>query len=104
MDNGDSLLAMAVASLENCPALRLPDRWYPKARRFPWGHGGIGAFRSSTGWLWAEAAVVVELGGSRAGDFRTLGLGWAAGGLGMLTLVALLAANDFWRETVTIDS
>lgn len=47
------------------------------------------------GWLWAALAASVELGGSLlviSGRFVWLG----AGGLGVLTAVAMLAANDFW--------
>ena len=47
-------------------------------------------------WLWAALAVVVELGGSAlvvAG--RAVWLG--AGSLGVLTFIAMLAANDFWN-------
>jgi uncharacterized membrane protein YphA (DoxX/SURF4 family) len=47
------------------------------------------------GWLWAALAATVELGGSLlviSGRFVWLG----AGGLGVLTAVAMLAANDFW--------
>jgi uncharacterized membrane protein YphA (DoxX/SURF4 family) len=49
-------------------------------------------------WLWAKAAVIVELGGSALvilGRFVWLG----AGGLGVLTAVAMLTANDFWTKT-----
>jgi uncharacterized membrane protein YphA (DoxX/SURF4 family) len=48
-------------------------------------------------WLWAAAAVVVELGGSALvilGRWVWLG----AGGLGVLTAVAMLTANDFWAK------
>jgi uncharacterized membrane protein YphA (DoxX/SURF4 family) len=47
------------------------------------------------GWLWAGLAIIVELGGSAlvlAG--RRVWLG--AGGLGVLTAVAMLTANNFW--------
>jgi uncharacterized membrane protein YphA (DoxX/SURF4 family) len=47
------------------------------------------------GWLWASLAIMVELGGSAlvvAGRWVWLG----AGGLGVLTAVAMLTANDFW--------
>jgi uncharacterized membrane protein YphA (DoxX/SURF4 family) len=48
-------------------------------------------------WLWAIAAIIVELGGSAlviAGRWVWLG----AGGLGVLTAVAMLAASDFWAK------
>jgi uncharacterized membrane protein YphA (DoxX/SURF4 family) len=49
-------------------------------------------------WLWAAAAIVVELGGSALMIFgRWVWLG--AGGLGVLTAVAMLTANDFWVKT-----
>jgi uncharacterized membrane protein YphA (DoxX/SURF4 family) len=47
------------------------------------------------GWLWAALAITVELGGSLlviSGRLVWLG----AGGLGVLTAVAMLRANDFW--------
>jgi uncharacterized membrane protein YphA (DoxX/SURF4 family) len=47
------------------------------------------------GWLWAAAAIAVELGGSLlvvVNRFVWLG----AGGLGVLTFVAMLTANAFW--------
>jgi uncharacterized membrane protein YphA (DoxX/SURF4 family) len=49
-------------------------------------------------WLWAAAAVVVEIGGSVLvilGRWVWLG----AGGLGVLTAIAMLAANNFWALT-----
>jgi uncharacterized membrane protein YphA (DoxX/SURF4 family) len=47
------------------------------------------------GWLWAAAAIVVELGGSLLVVLnRWVWLG--AGGLGVLTFVAMLTANAFW--------
>jgi uncharacterized membrane protein YphA (DoxX/SURF4 family) len=46
-------------------------------------------------WLWAATAIVVELGGSVLVIFgRWVWLG--AGGLGVLTAVAMLTANNFW--------
>jgi len=46
-------------------------------------------------WFWAGGAVIVELGGSLLVIFgRWVWLG--AGGLGVLTAVAMLAANNFW--------
>jgi uncharacterized membrane protein YphA (DoxX/SURF4 family) len=48
-------------------------------------------------WLWAAAAIVVELGGSALVIFgRWVWLG--AGALGVLTAVAMLTANDFWAK------
>jgi uncharacterized membrane protein YphA (DoxX/SURF4 family) len=47
---------------------------------------------------WAAAAVIVELGGSVLvilGRWVWLG----AGGLGVLTAIAMLAANNFWALT-----
>jgi uncharacterized membrane protein YphA (DoxX/SURF4 family) len=49
-------------------------------------------------WLWAPAAILVELGGSTlviVGYWVWLG----AGGLGVLTAVAMLTANSFWTMT-----
>jgi uncharacterized membrane protein YphA (DoxX/SURF4 family) len=49
-------------------------------------------------WLWATAAIIVELGGSVLvilGRWVWLG----AGGLGVLTAVAMLTANAFWAMT-----
>ncbi|TGN95185.1 DoxX family protein [Burkholderia sp. USMB20] len=48
--------------------------------------------------LWAALAVVVEIGGSLCVVFRRFT--WlGAGSLGMLTLVAMVVANDFWNRT-----
>jgi uncharacterized membrane protein YphA (DoxX/SURF4 family) len=47
------------------------------------------------GWLWASFAIAVELAGSVlvvAGRCVWLG----AGGLGVLTAIAMLTANNFW--------
>ena len=50
------------------------------------------------GWLWAALTIVVELCGSLCVIVnRWVWLG--AGGLGVLTLVAMLVANDFWNLT-----
>jgi len=50
------------------------------------------------GWLWAVLAIVVELGGSTLVMLgRLVWLG--AGGLGVLTAIAMLTANDFWHLT-----
>ncbi|KPJ34590.1 DoxX family protein [Burkholderia multivorans] len=48
--------------------------------------------------LWAALAIVVEIGGSLCVVFRRFA--WiGAGALGVLTLVAMLVANDFWNQT-----
>lgn len=48
--------------------------------------------------LWAALAVAVEIAGSLCVIFRRFT--WiGAGGLGVLTLVAMLVANDFWNQT-----
>lgn len=47
------------------------------------------------GWLWAALTILVELTGPILivlGRFVWLG----AGGLGVLTAVAMIAANNFW--------
>jgi len=50
------------------------------------------------GWLWAALAIIIELGGSALVMLgRLVWLG--AGGLGILTAVAMLTANDFWHLT-----
>ncbi|MET4476715.1 DoxX family protein [Bradyrhizobium sp. F1.13.3] len=47
------------------------------------------------GWLWAAAAIAIELGGSLLVVLnRFVWLG--AGALGVLTFVAMLTANAFW--------
>ena len=49
-------------------------------------------------WLWAVMAIIVELAGSAlviVGRWVWLG----AGGLGVLTAVAMLTANNFWVMT-----
>ncbi|WP_175764548.1 DoxX family protein, partial [Burkholderia ambifaria] len=48
--------------------------------------------------LWAALAIAVEIGGSLCVVFRRFT--WlGAGSLGMLTLVAMLVANDFWNRS-----
>ncbi|WP_321945450.1 DoxX family protein [Paraburkholderia sp. J10-1] len=50
--------------------------------------------------LWAGLAIVVEIGGSLCVVLRRFT--WiGAGGLGMLTVVAMLVANDFWNQSGT---
>ncbi|WP_028232172.1 DoxX family protein [Paraburkholderia mimosarum] len=48
--------------------------------------------------LWAALAVAVEIGGSLCVIFRRF-VWIGAGGLGILTIVAMLVANDFWNQT-----
>ncbi|PYE20501.1 putative membrane protein YphA (DoxX/SURF4 family) [Paraburkholderia silvatlantica] len=50
--------------------------------------------------LWAALAIVVEVGGSLCIVLRRF-VWIGAGGLGMLTAVAMLVANDFWNQTGT---
>jgi uncharacterized membrane protein YphA (DoxX/SURF4 family) len=50
------------------------------------------------GWLWASLAILVELGGPALVVARRL-VWLGAGGLGVLTAVAMLTANDFWALT-----
>ncbi|CAN0622170.1 transmembrane protein [Burkholderia multivorans] len=48
--------------------------------------------------LWAALAVAVEIAGSLCVVFHRFT--WiGAGGLGVLTVVAMLVANDFWNRT-----
>ncbi|RQR34870.1 MULTISPECIES: DoxX family protein [unclassified Burkholderia] len=48
--------------------------------------------------LWAALAIVVEIAGSLCVVFRRFT--WlGAGSLGMLTLVAMVVANDFWNRS-----
>jgi uncharacterized membrane protein YphA (DoxX/SURF4 family) len=55
-------------------------------------------FGLNPGWLWATLAIIVELGGSVLVVVnRYVWLG--AGGLGVLTFVAMLTANAFWLTT-----
>ena len=48
--------------------------------------------------LWAALAVAVEIVGSLCVIFRRF-VWIGAGGLGILTIVAMLVANDFWNRT-----
>lgn len=50
--------------------------------------------------LWAALAVAVEIAGSLCVIFRRF-MWIGAGGLGVLTVVAMLVANDFWNQTGT---
>ncbi|WP_375157853.1 DoxX family protein [Bradyrhizobium sp. RDT46] len=68
-----------------------------KALDFPGAVAEQANFGLEPAWLWATAAIVVELGGSLLlilGRWVWLG----AGGLGVLTAVAMLTANDFWAK------
>jgi uncharacterized membrane protein YphA (DoxX/SURF4 family) len=52
-------------------------------------------FGLNPGWLWAATAIIVELGGSAlviSGRYTWFG----AGGLGVLTAIATVRANNFW--------
>ncbi|WP_321877559.1 DoxX family protein [Paraburkholderia bannensis] len=50
--------------------------------------------------LWAALAIAVEIGGSLCVVLRRFT--WlGAGGLAMLTVVAMLVANDFWNQAGT---
>ena len=69
-----------------------------KAIDFPGAIAEQAHFGLQPAWLWAAAAVIVELGGSALVIFgRWAWLG--AGGLGVLTAVAMLTANNFWTMT-----
>ncbi len=48
--------------------------------------------------LWAVLAAAVEIFGSLCVIFRRF-TWFGAGGLGVLTFVAMLVANDFWNHT-----
>ncbi|WP_440642672.1 DoxX family protein [Bradyrhizobium sp. PUT101] len=52
-------------------------------------------FGLNPAWLWASAAIAVELGGSLLVVVNRL-VWLGAGGLGVLTFVAMLTANAFW--------
>ena len=66
-----------------------------KATDFPAAVAEQAHFGLQPAWAWAVVTIVVELGGS----LLLIGgrLVWlAAGGLGVLTAVAALVANNFW--------
>ena len=50
------------------------------------------------GAIWAAIAIAVEIGGSLCVVFNQF-VWLGAGGLGTLTAVAMLVANDFWNRT-----
>ncbi|MGY8664194.1 DoxX family protein [Bradyrhizobium sp. UFLA05-109] len=69
-----------------------------KLADFPGAVAEQAHFGLQPAWLWAAAAIVVELGGSALvilGRWVWLG----AGGLGVLTAVAMFTANDFWTKS-----
>jgi uncharacterized membrane protein YphA (DoxX/SURF4 family) len=69
-----------------------------KLAGFPGAVAEQAHFGLQPAWLWAAAAIVVELAGSAlviVGRWVWLG----AGGLGVLTAVAMLTANNFWAMT-----
>jgi uncharacterized membrane protein YphA (DoxX/SURF4 family) len=69
-----------------------------KLLNFPGAIEEMQRFGLHPAWIWAALAVVVELGGSLLLVLsRCVWL--AAGGLGILTAVAALAANHFWTLT-----
>ncbi len=71
---------------------------FQKLTDFPGAVAEQAHFGLQPAWLWAAAAIIVELGGSAlviSGRWVWLG----AGGLGVLTGVAMLTANDFWAKT-----
>jgi uncharacterized membrane protein YphA (DoxX/SURF4 family) len=69
-----------------------------KLADFPAATAEQAHFGLQPAWLWAAAAIAVELVGSALLIFgRWVWLG--AGGLGVLTAVAMLTANDFWAKT-----
>jgi uncharacterized membrane protein YphA (DoxX/SURF4 family) len=62
---------------------------------FPAAVAEMMRFGLSPGWLWATLSILVELGCSAlviSGYLVWLG----AGGLSVLTVVAMLVANNFW--------
>lgn len=68
---------------------------FAKLLDFPGAMAEQQHFGLEPAWLWAAAAVVVELGGSFLVVIgRLVWLG--AGGLGVLTFVAMLTADAFW--------
>ncbi len=85
---GAVLLGAFIASFDvRLFALGLPDL-----------RGAFGLSFDEGAWLWAVAAIVIELGGSVlviVGRWVWLG----AGSLGVLTAVAMLVANNFWTQT-----
>ncbi|AOJ21496.1 DoxX family protein [Burkholderia cenocepacia] len=69
-----------------------------KALDFPGAVAEQAHFGLQPAALWAALAIAVEIAGSLCVVFRRFT--WlGAGSLGMLTLVAMVVANDFWNRT-----
>ncbi|AQQ32209.1 DoxX family protein [Burkholderia cenocepacia] len=69
-----------------------------KALDFPGAVAEQAHFGLQPAALWAALAIAVEIAGSLCVVFRRFT--WlGAGGLGMLTLVAMVVANDFWNRS-----
>ncbi|RQU32346.1 DoxX family protein [Burkholderia cenocepacia] len=69
-----------------------------KALDFPGAVAEQAHFGLQPAALWAALAIVVEITGSLCVVFRRFT--WlGAGSLGMLTLVAMVVANDFWNRS-----
>ena len=67
-----------------------------KVLDFPTAIAEQAHFGLQPAWAWAAAAIVVEIGASLLLIANRL-VWLAAGGLGVLTGIAMLVANDFWR-------
>jgi uncharacterized membrane protein YphA (DoxX/SURF4 family) len=62
---------------------------------FPGAAAEQAHFGLNPGWLWAAAAILIELGGSAL--VVSGRLGWlGAGALGVLTAIATYVADPFW--------
>ncbi|RQV14232.1 DoxX family protein [Burkholderia cenocepacia] len=69
-----------------------------KALDFPAAVAEQAHFGLQPAALWAALAIAVEIAGSLCVVFRRFT--WlGAGSLGMLTLVAMVVANDFWNRS-----
>jgi uncharacterized membrane protein YphA (DoxX/SURF4 family) len=66
-----------------------------KAIDFPGAVAEQAHFGLEPAWAWAIVTIVVELGGSLLLIWGRL-VWLAAGALGVLTAIAMLAANNFW--------
>jgi len=89
----DSPWLWPLARLALCSAYLLGG--IVKLANFPAAAAEQAHFGLDPGWLWAAAAIVVELGGSiLVISGRLVWLG--AGALGVLTAIATLVANPFW--------